>query len=229
MKKTNCAVLASLIVCLAVGASVLPAFAKNMLYVAPIAEENRCSELLTELYGSTEDTTVSLINQYVSVDNFGGMYYNDDGQLVINIVDFDSRQALASVLELNGLSDVQFVKVQYSLEFLESAKKSLVPYMEALNIIELDADDVKNTLNIAVSNMSTENVDAIMAVLSNLSIPTVCVNIEDKSDSEISFTVADSKPIASSEPSPIGPVVWTSPGNTIYIKESMGYCTLGPY
>lgn len=77
---------------------------------------------------------------------FGGMYYNEAGQLVVNVKE-DSGISLA----VPRSGDVVVNSVKYSLAELEEMKETLEPYMQEYHIVTLDADEVNNTVSIKVN------------------------------------------------------------------------------
>lgn len=74
---------------------------------------------------------------------FGGMYYNDSGQLVVNIKE---NHDINLAVPMSG--DVVVNSVKYSLAELEAMKDILVPYMQEYHIATLDADEVNNSIAI---------------------------------------------------------------------------------
>lgn len=97
-------------------------------------------------------------------DAFGGMYYNEEGQLVVNVKEGSN---IDIAVPLSG--EVVVESVQYSLAELEAMKESLEPYMQEYSIASLDADEVNNTIAIEVTQEdgriytlieSLDNIDA---------------------------------------------------------------------
>ena len=77
---------------------------------------------------------------------FGGMYYNESGQLVVNVKE---NSAVDIAVPFSG--DVVVETVQYSLAELEAMKDCFEPYMQEYHIATLDADEVNNTVVIEVT------------------------------------------------------------------------------
>ena len=102
---------------------------------------------------------------------FGGMYYNESGQLVVNIKE-DSDLNL--VVPMSG--DVVVNSVKYSLSELEEMKELLVPYMQEYHIVTLDADEVNNTIAIEL-NVDDERIYKLIEDLDGLDTSIVEVTI----------------------------------------------------
>ncbi len=115
-------------------------------------------------------------------EDYGGIYYDEDGVLVVNIAG-----------DVSGLAPepgVRYQEVTYPLERLEAVKDFLADYMAEYSIMMLDADEVTNLVDIGLKSYTQENMDQIRALVHDHypDIDTDCLHFEDYSDLTISFT-----------------------------------------
>lgn len=109
----------------------------------------------------SENITKSLSDSIISIetsipkDIFGGIYLNNNGTIVLNVTDI-TRINTDTIRRYAGANKIIVNEVEYSLSFLESAHKSLVPYMQEYGIMSLDANEVTNTLDIVLIDQSTK-------------------------------------------------------------------------
>ena len=86
---------------------------------------------------------------------FGGLYFDDDRNLVVNVTDLTD----SSVLELKKDAESQYVtfrQVRYSLAFLESVRSELIPFMSEYNMATIDANEVTNKIDIELYQENKE-------------------------------------------------------------------------
>lgn len=194
MKKKIISLVLALVLCLGLA---VPAFSMtiNSADADASTEEERpavetgCCSLIRELYGTVQSDEIELIGENVSANNFGGLYRDDDGNLVVNVVDLERTAEVNANLDSTAADKVKFEKVKYSLSFLEKAADMLVPYMSKYGIITLDADDKTNQLVICITNTSEDNVAELLAAIEAVSIPSDCVKIIDCSGVSVQDTV----------------------------------------
>lgn len=88
-----------------------------------------------------EADIVSSILASVPRKAFGGLYYNDAGELVLNIKE-------GAALPEGVAASVIIERVPYVLAEIEAMKALLAPFMVEYGIATLDANDVLNTVDI---------------------------------------------------------------------------------
>lgn len=182
MKKRSIGLILALVIC--VGLTV-PAFSVTINRTntdfsteKEIPEkETGCRSLISELYGTVQSDAIDVIGENISKNNFGGIYLDDDGNLVVNVVDLGQTEEIYTNLDTRTADKIKFEKVNYSLDYLEKAVDMLVPYMNKYDIITLDADDRTNQLVICITDNSEENMSELLATIESMSIPSECVEI----------------------------------------------------
>jgi len=201
-----------------------------------------CMLLPLTVFAAEAETEVDLNQLAVSYMEeipetaFGGMYYNEAGQLVVNIKE-DSAVSIAVPLS----DDVVVKTVQYSLAELEAMKDCFEPYMQEYHIVTLDADEVNNTVAIEVTQ-DDESIYALIESLEDIDPSIVTVTVLS-SDFVIENTVVHCDEIEIGEvpdefagmyeensERAVGSSVTIYPGMKIYVKKSTGYneLTAGP-
>ena len=153
------------------------------------AEEVSCGSIIRKLYGTVQSDAIGVIGENISENSFGGLYRDDDGNLVVNVVDLDETTGVYAHLDSKTADKVKIKKVKYSLDYLEDAADMLVPYMKKYSIITLDADDKTNQLVIGITNAGEDNVAELLAAIESMSIPSECVKIIDRSGVSLQNTV----------------------------------------
>ncbi len=93
------------------------------------------------------DTTIKAIKTDIPLEIFGGMHIDENGLVVINILENEQSKAYQFKSEINGCA-VKYVFVDYSLEYLTSVIDILVEYMPEYHIATLDANDVTNAIDV---------------------------------------------------------------------------------
>lgn len=168
-------------------------------------------------------------------DAFGGMYYNEEGQLVVNIKE---NSAVSVAVPRSG--DVVIEAVRYSLAELEAMKDCFEPYMQEYHIVTLDADEVNNTVVIEVTQ-DDESIYTLVESLEDVDSSIVTVTVLP-SDFVIENTVVHCDKIEIGEiPVEFAWMYEKSeravksstiiyPGMKIYVEKSTGYnqLTAGP-
>ncbi len=112
-----------------------------------------------------DDVLVSDLLHAIPEDQFGGIYYNQDGNLVLRIK--DTGVSVASELHDCDLSSVIIEYSEHSLAELEPMKASDEPYMIEYGMISVDANEATGTIDIV---MSQENDDIIEFISSSCNI-----------------------------------------------------------
>lgn len=161
---------------------------------------------------------------------FGGVYYNEEGQLVVNIKE-GSNVNIA--VPMSG--DVIIDSVQYSLAELEAMKESLEQYMQEYNIVTLDADEVNNSVTIEINQDdgriytlidSLDNIDPSIVEITVLPADYTIENTdklcEEIEVGEVPEEFAGMYEDGGSERA-AGTTVTIYPGMKIYFETSTGY------
>lgn len=87
------------------------------------------------------------IPQRIPDEIFGGMYFDDEQNLIVSVTDLEND----SVIKLRGesdMQDVEFREVEYSLAYLESVRLKITPFMSEYGIATVDADEMTNKIHI---------------------------------------------------------------------------------
>lgn len=125
------------------------------------------------------DNMVSEMIASVPPEVFGGIYYNENGDLVLRIKDTGVMEA--SVLAEAEILQIAVEYTKYSLSELEAMKDSIEPYMVEYGILSIDANEAKGTIDVEIS----EENDKLSDILSE------CCDIDPEilrvSVSELSF------------------------------------------
>ncbi len=116
---------------------------------------------------------------------FGGLYFDDDRNLVVNVTDLTD----SSVLELKKDAESQYVtfrQVKYSLAFLESVRNELIPFMSEYNMATIDANEVTNKIYIELyqENKEVENLVLEYIDLENVTITVLPEDVEIRFSNE---------------------------------------------
>lgn len=93
---------------------------------------------------------------------FGGIYYNEDGDLVLRIKDTDEMPV--SSFTRSATVPVVVEHSDYSLAELEAMKDSIEPYMAQYHITTLDANEAEGTVDVQVS----QNYEGLAEILCEL-------------------------------------------------------------
>lgn len=122
----------------------------------------------------TQDDVLSIayqVHDNYSDDSFGGMYIDENGELVVCLLSNSSNkdiQSFASRLESN-VSQTQFINytnVKYSLEELNKEIEYLSLYMQELNIESIALNERLNKIFIVVPK-NYSNYDKLTSILTN--------------------------------------------------------------
>lgn len=112
--------------------------------------------------------------------DFGGLYYDEDGVLVVNIA--------GDIDHLEPRQGVRYEAVTYPLRELEAVKDFLAGYMDSYAILALDADEVTNQVEVCLRDYTQENMDQLQSLVAERYPSMDCLHFEDWSGRTISFT-----------------------------------------
>lgn len=155
---------------------------------------------------------------------YGGMYYDSNGNLVINVVDSASVGTADYPIMTLSNSNIEYRVVSHSLSDLEEVKEFLTPYMAEFNILVLDANEITNQVDISLQEYSDKTISCIEDLIET-SYPGIPLNFINLSGSSLNSTVAYEKPVNYNEAASTRSTT-VIPG--IYIEINNGYYTLGP-
>lgn len=137
---------------------------------------------------SQEDAVTYYLSQS-DEDSFGGIYYDDDGILVVNTV--GTLPGLALYSQNSQAIGVRYQEVTHSLRDLEAVKDFLTGYMDEYSIVVLDANEVTNQVDVSLESYTEENMKEIRSLVQSQFPDMDCLYFEDYSNYTISFTVGD--------------------------------------
>ncbi len=146
-------------------------------FAVEIAEENNDGPAANDL--------ISTIKEELPEESFGGLYYNEEGELVLNIK--GSSNAIDTMNSAQATVKVENVK--YSLAELEAMKAMIEPYMIDYGIVTLDANEVTNSIDIEL-NSEHGNIENLLASLEGIDLDIVNVRVLDEGNC-VEFTFAD--------------------------------------
>lgn len=120
----------------------------------------------------------------IPTEYFGGMYINDEGNLVVNVTDIQviPESSRESMTETRDSIKVIYKTVDKSLQELTIVKNKLTKYMIEYGIAVLDADDVTNLIDITLyydHPKSIEEVEALAKTFIDLKYVNITVLPED--------------------------------------------------
>lgn len=141
-------------------------FAFPLAFILCLSVSAQAAFSVKPIMENSLDLAVDAVSREIPANVFGGMYIDDNGQLVVNIKEGENVAVTSSALSRDVSSAIRFHTVKYSLAEIEYMKAALVPYMLDYGIAILDADDVENVLDI---HLYQEN-DAIEALIDSIEI-----------------------------------------------------------
>ena len=106
----------------------------------------------------TLEQAIHAVNTSIPEDNFGGMYVDENGDLIVHLVDNSKDTSNPSVqmpFIVGNDFTTKYDYVKYTLTELETMKNSLEPYMYKYGIATLDADEVNGTITIELFDATT--------------------------------------------------------------------------
>ena len=125
-----------------------------ILSIGATAAQEQSAPAAEISYGSHQE-----LAKDIPEEAFGGMYINENGQTVVNIV--RGAKFAPGSRSVAG-EKVIFAYVDLPLSALEAVHEALVPYMERFGIVVLDANDKTNQLDIALYQRSKELDDFLL-------------------------------------------------------------------
>lgn len=122
-----------------------------------------------KIAGVSLDEVANQIERTIPDAIFGGIYLDEEGNLVINTTENMTTQnglQIANNQAIDG--EMIYKEVSYSMGELESVKEALEPYMIEHHIILLDADEITNRVSVVFSERNQEDIDAIKSIVNGL-------------------------------------------------------------
>ena len=135
-----------------------------------------------------DPNVLAYLTQYPLDENFGGFYFDKD-VLVVNYVS-DCNAIIKNRIIAGSEMNMEYRPVKYSLQTLESVKDCLAPMMEQYEIIELDANEMTNQVDVSLKNFSEERQECIADLVKNQFGTCDFLNFIDASTFIIQATVA---------------------------------------
>lgn len=123
--------------------------------------ENAKGTETTAAETTVDNTPVAVHNEIEYLQNafspavLGGIYIEDDGTIVVNLVENEFKKLSSSTEERNGIKIV-YKSVKYALSELENIKKQLEPFMAEYKIATLDANEATNKIDIQLYEENAE-------------------------------------------------------------------------
>lgn len=171
---------------------------------------------------------LDIICNEISSNHLGGIYFEDETTMVVNLIESEFNQLSSSIENKNGIK-VIYKPVEFSLAELENVKDQLEPFMVEFNIATLDANDVTNKIDI---QLYEENSEIYSLVSQFIDLEYVNISILPK-EYKLEFTIATSPPETGNYYSlqnidTRGTKGKIYPGYIIKIGSDSVYCTAGP-
>lgn len=141
----------------------------------------------------SEQEVIQYFQDQVDHDFFGGIYYDDDGTLVVNVVGKPTEIFSGLPTPISDNSSIRYKSVEHSLKELEDVKDSLANYMAQYDIAMLDANEMTNQIDVALYNYTDENMNELYAIVEAIS-PGIPLNFLDYSNCSLNTTVAYERP-----------------------------------
>ena len=167
------------------------------------------------------------LHELESDNSFGGIYYDGD-TLIINYV--KSSNSLAVPYGMVDV-DIEYRAVEYPIRLLEEVKEYLIPMMDEYNIYMLDANEMTNQVDIALSDFSEEKQNNVIALVNEQFGNTDFLNFINAEGYTVATTIAyeGSGGVASEEIADLDIArSYFSAFSGMEIKVNSMYLTLGP-
>lgn len=108
-----------------------------------------------ERYAELAAAGNSAASDYILTDeNYGGMYYDDDGKAVICIKSDSPSDTYADIIDVDGLNKIAIREVKYSKAELDAVREDIrgfAPHLGDYLIIELKIRDTENKIEVGIS------------------------------------------------------------------------------
>ncbi|MBQ2881436.1 MAG: hypothetical protein IJE40_04145 [Clostridia bacterium] len=120
-----------------------------------------------QLNNMTLNDVAAVVYNEIPVKSFGGMYIDNSGNLVVNVVDTDviPRANKASMNRSMGKINIIYKTVEKSLQELTAVQQALIPYMIEYGIAILDANDVTNLVDITLNYDHPKSIEELEALV----------------------------------------------------------------
>lgn len=201
-------------------------------YAGAIDADRACEECSTLLIPCTQfasqDEAAAYYLTKTDHDAFGGVYYDTDGVLVVNVVGEQPNMTTYSCDEQSAA--LRYQEVPYSIGDLEEVKDFLTLHMDEYSIAVLDANEMVNQVEVGLEVYTEETMEQVTTLVKSEFPGMDCLHFEDYSDCSVLATVGR-------EPSGKSPLIDLAAlppaSNTTLvpgweIKIGNGYYTLGP-
>ena len=99
---------------------------------------------------TAEQNMIRYFQDQVDNSSYGGIYYDENGVLVVNIVRANYDEFSAVPTTFSDGTSVEYRVVEYSLQELETVKDTLAGYMNQYRIAMLDANEMTNQVDVAL-------------------------------------------------------------------------------
>lgn len=112
-------------------------------------------EYVLERYAELAAAGNSTASEFVLTDeNYGGMYYDDDGKAVICVKTDSPSDTYADIIDVDGMNRLAIREVKYSKAELEAVREDIrgfAPHLGDYLIIELRIRDTENKIQVGLS------------------------------------------------------------------------------
>lgn len=125
--------------------------------------------------GREEELNPAGIMEKMPQKIFGGLYFNEEHQLIVNVVEGFEGYA-EELLQEEIKAGVILHSVPYSLSQLEGMKEALTPYMSEYHMVTLDANEQTNTVDITL-NQESPRLEALLNSLEIVDADAVRIQI----------------------------------------------------
>lgn len=130
--------------------------------------------------GDIQVPAEELLDLWADRADFGGLYYDEEGVLVVNVA--------GDISGLEPRQGMRYQEVTYPLRKLEAVKDFLADYMYEYAILVLDANEVTNQVDVCLQVYTQEAMDQLQALVTERYPDMDCLQFEDWSGRTISFT-----------------------------------------
>lgn len=115
------------------------------------ASEDDVLERYAELAAAGNSTASEFV---LTDENYGGMYYDDDGYAVICVKSDSPSDTYSELIDVDGLNQIAIREVKYSKAELDAVREDIrgfAPHLGDYLIIELKIDKSKNIIQVGLS------------------------------------------------------------------------------
>ncbi len=122
------------------------------------------------------DNYVKIINHFKtaygkeSADNYAGAYFDEKGELIINVVDNEkengiNKENIQKVFNTLNTQNVKVKIVEYSLKELDIVALKLKGLMIELDINSIERDDENNKVYIYLNNLNNDSINKVKNII----------------------------------------------------------------